>query len=131
MFSGSVRKTKADSNEDILLAVKAAALAYGLHHKLPEAKSETLTLTLGYAKCHLIVDTPVETLREAQTKTQFHVLRDVRIKATSDTQSDVEATKVVDTWAETVNRVKTRTVDDTVARLEAKALINFPGEAIA
>ena len=86
MFPGSVKKTKAETNEDVLLAVKAAALAYGLLHKLPEAKSETLTLTLGDAKCHLIVDTPVETLRESQTKTYFHVLRDVRIKATSDTE---------------------------------------------
>lgn len=97
MFPSCVKKTKAETNEDILLAVKAAALAHGLLHKLPEAKSETLTLALGDAKCNLIVDTPVETLREAQTKTHFHVLRDVSIKATSDTQSDVEATKVVDT----------------------------------
>ena len=57
------------------------------------------------------IDTPAETLREVQTKTHFHPLRDLRIEAISNTLVEVEANKVVYTWADTVARVKIRTVD--------------------
>ena len=46
-----------------------------------------------------------------QTKTHFHPLRDLRIDAISNTLVEFEANKVVYTWADTVARVKIRTVD--------------------
>ena len=57
------------------------------------------------------IDTPAETLREVQTKTHFHPLPDLRVEAISNTLVEVEGNKVVYTWADTVARVKIRTVD--------------------
>ena len=57
------------------------------------------------------IDTPAKTLREVQTKTHFHPLRDLRIEAISSTLVQVEASKVVYTWADTAAKVEIRSVD--------------------
>ena len=78
-----------------------------------------------------LIETPVDTLREVQTKTHCHPLLRVKIEAMSVTLGEIEARKVVDTWANTLVRVEIRTVDGTLGQLEAKALINTPSYALA
>lgn len=43
-------------------------------------------------------------------------MRDVKIDPVNVTLSEVEASKVVDSWADTVGRLKIRTVDDTLGQ---------------
>ena len=78
-----------------------------------------------------LIERLVETLREVQTKTHCHPLLRVKIEAISVTLSEIEARKVVYTWANTGSRVEIRTVDVTLGQLEAKALINTPSDALA
>lgn len=58
-----------------------------------------------------LIETPVETLGEAQTKTHCHPLRDVKIEAISVKLGEVKASKLAD---DTVARVEIRTVDGTL-----------------
>ena len=58
-------------------------------------------------------------------------MHDVKIEAIIDTLGGVEAGKQVKTWAYTVVKVETRTVGDTLGQLQAEALINTPGDALA
>ena len=58
-------------------------------------------------------------------------MRHVKIKATSDTLDDVEASKVVDTGAQTVNRKEIGRVNDTLGQLQAKALMYMPSDTLA
>ena len=76
----------------------------GAHYVMPSAKP--------------LIGTPPETIREAQTKTDCHPLRDVKIEEISRTMLEVEASKVVDTWANRVARVEIRTVDDKLGKIE-------------
>ena len=55
----------------------------GAHYVMPRAKP--------------LIETPAKTLREKQTKTHCHPLRDVKIEAISVTLSEVKAFTVVDT----------------------------------
>ena len=61
------------------------------------------------------------TLREAQTKTLCHALRNVKVEVISDTLVEEEANKVVDTWPDRV----------WMTYLEAEALINTLSDALA
>ena len=54
--------------------------------------------------------TSAETLREAQTKRHCHPLCVVKMQAISDTLIEVDASKVVHTWIDTVPRMEIRTV---------------------
>ena len=54
------------------------------------------------------------TLREAQTKTLCHALRNVKVEVISDTLVEEEANKVVDTWPDRVVGVEIRKVHDTL-----------------
>lgn len=58
-------------------------------------------------------------------------MHDVKIEVIIDTRGGVEASKLVKTWADTVIKVDTRTVEDTLGQLEADALIYTPGDALA
>ena len=58
-------------------------------------------------------------------------MHDVKIEVIIDTRGSVEASKLVKTWADTVIKVDTRTVEDTLGQLEADALIYTPGDALA
>ena len=90
------------------------ALVDKLAHKLPEATAERLGRTLGDSE-HPTTNRHVSwTIREVQTKRHCHPLRDVKMEAISDTLVEVDARKVVHTWADTVPRVEIRTVDDTL-----------------
>ena len=77
-----------------------------------------------------LIETPVETLGEAQTKTHCHPLRDVKIEAIGVTLGEVKASKLADAWGDTVARVEIRTVDGTLRQLEAEALIDMPSDAL-
>ena len=88
----------------------------GAHYVMPSAKP--------------LIDTPAETIQEAQTKIHCHPLRD-EIEAVSSTLFEMEASKVADTWANRVARVEDRTVDDKLGKLEAEALINTPSNSVA
>ena len=57
------------------------------------------------------------TLREAQTKTLCHPLRDVKIEASSVTLCEVREFKIADTWADKKARIEIRTVDDTLGQI--------------
>ena len=72
-----------------------------------------------------------ETVGEAQTETHCDALHDVTIEAKIDTLCGVEARKLVKTRADTVVKVKTRTLGNTLGQLQAEALINTPSEAVA
>ena len=78
-----------------------------------------------------LIETPAETLREAQTKTHSHPLRDVKVEVISDTLVEEKASKVVDTWPDTVARVEIRKVHDTLGQLEGKALMRTRSHALA
>ena len=67
---------------------------------------------------------------EAQTKKHADPLHDVKIEVIIDTGGGVEASKLVKTWADTVIKVDTRKMEDTLRQLEADALINTPGDAL-
>ena len=75
--------------------------------------------------------TSAETLREAQTKRHCHPLCVVKMQAISDTLIEVDASKVVHTWTDTVPRMEIRTVDDTLCQLKVETLINKPSDALA
>ena len=68
-----------------------------------------------------LIETPAVTLREAQTKTLCHALRNVKVEVISDTLVEEEANKVVDTWPDRV----------WMTYLEAEALINTLSDALA
>lgn len=78
-----------------------------------------------------LIYTLVKTLRETDTKTHCNPLHDVKIEEISGTLAKVEATKVGDTWADTVGRVKIRTTDKTLGQLPTEALINTPSDVLA
>ena len=78
-----------------------------------------------------LIETPSESLGEAQTKTYCHPLRDVKIEAISVTLGEVRASKLVDAWGDTLARVEIRTVDGTLGQLEAEALIDTPSDTLA
>ena len=78
-----------------------------------------------------LMDRPAETLREAQRKTHCHPLQDVKIQVNSNTLVEVDASKVVGTWAERIARMEIRTVNETLSQLEAETLINTPCDALA
>ena len=64
-----------------------------------------------------LIKMPPATLREAQTKTLCHPLRDVKIEASSVTLCEVREFKIVDTWADKKARIEIRTVDDTLGQI--------------
>ena len=68
---------------------------------------------------------------EAQIKKHCDLLHEVKIEVTIDTLGGVEVSKIVKTWTDTVFKVNTRTVGDTLVQLEVKALINRPGDTLA
>ena len=76
------------------------------------------------------IDTPNETVRELQTKTHCHPLRDGKVEAISGTLVEVEARKVVDIWADTVARVEIRTVNDSLGQLESEEPIKTLSNAL-
>ena len=57
-----------------------------------------------------LIDTSAESIREAQNKTHCLPLHDVKIEAISSTLFEVEVSKVVVTWVNSVARVEIRTV---------------------
>ena len=77
-----------------------------------------------------LIDTPAETIQEAQSKTHSHPLRD-EIEAISSTLFEMETRKVAHTWANRVASVEVRTVDDKLGKLEAEELINTPSNSVA
>ena len=58
-----------------------------------------------------VIDTPAETLGEANNKTHYHALCDVKIEVITHTLGEVKERKEVDTWADRIARVEIRTVD--------------------
>jgi len=54
---------------------------------------------------------------EAQTKKHGDLLHEVKIEVIFDTLGGVKASKLVKTWADTVIKVDTRTVGDTLGQL--------------
>ena len=78
-----------------------------------------------------LMQTPAATLREAQTKKHCHLLLDVKVEVISDTLVEEEASKVVDTWPDTVVRVEIRNMLDALGQLEAEAVINTRSDALA
>ena len=51
MLPDTLIERDVDTNDDTLVAVKAAALVERLAHKLPEAETKTLGRTLGDFEC--------------------------------------------------------------------------------
>ena len=78
-----------------------------------------------------LIETMAETIGEAQTKTHCDPFHDLKIQAKIDTLCGVEGSKLVKTWADTVVKVETRTLGNTLGQLQAEALINTPGNAVA
>ena len=74
-----------------------------------------------------LIETPVETLGEVETKTHCHPLRDVKIEAISVTLGEVKAGKLTDAWGDTVARVEIRTVDGTLRQLKPNYLKTYRG----
>ena len=68
---------------------------------------------------------------EAQTKKHGKLLYEVRIDVIINPLSGVEVTKKVKTWADTVIKINTRTVRNTLVQLQSKAVINKPGDTLA
>ena len=68
---------------------------------------------------------------EAQTKKHGKLLHEVRIDDIINPLSGVEVSKKVKTWADTVIKINTRTVRNTLVQLQSKAVINKPGDTLA
>lgn len=117
----------AETNEDILVAPKAAALVNSRDQQLQESKVETLWRYLGnaegqstYGGCCL-----------DSTRGALPPMAKKKIKAINDTLGEVDSSEVVHAWANTVCRVQIRTVHYTVAQLVAEALITTRSKALA
>ena len=61
----------------------------------------------------------------------MEVLHEVKIEVIIDTLICAEVSQIVKTWADTVIKVNTRTVGNTLVQLQGKAVINIPGDTLA
>ena len=68
---------------------------------------------------------------EAHTKKHSELLHEVKIEVIIDTLACAEVSQIGKTWADTVIKVNTRTVGNTLLQLQGKEVINIPGDTLA
>ena len=108
-------ETKEEKLNDTLCNVEVEALVVWFAATQLDGKA-VLKRTLGYAEGQATNRHAIWDSTWGADQDTLHPLRDVKIDPVNVTLSEVEASKVVDSWADTVGRLKIRTVDDTLGQ---------------